>query len=103
MKGAMDCLLFPSLYEGLPLVLLEAQAAGLHCVVSDTVSSEGDLGEAAVTRLSLPASPDEWAAKLPRVSSRKNRYSIPKEWLELRSIEASAARLESLYNSTIGH
>ncbi|MEA2542710.1 MAG: glycosyltransferase EpsF, partial [Acidobacteriaceae bacterium] len=37
MKGAMDCLLFPSSYEGLGLVLWEAQAAGLGCVISDTI------------------------------------------------------------------
>ena len=40
MLGAMDLFLFPSLYEGLGLCLLEAQAAGLHCLVSDTVPDE---------------------------------------------------------------
>lgn len=40
---AMDLLLLPSLYEGLPLVLVEAQAAGLPCLVSDAVDREADL------------------------------------------------------------
>ncbi len=40
---AIDIFLLPSLHEGLPLVLIEAQAAGLPCVVSDTVSQEVDL------------------------------------------------------------
>lgn len=40
---AMDILIMPSLFEGLPFALLEAQTAGLKCVVSDTVSRESDI------------------------------------------------------------
>ena len=40
--SAMDLFLLPSLHEGLPLVLVEAQASGLTCVVSDTVAREAD-------------------------------------------------------------
>ena len=32
---AMDVFVFPSLYEGLPVTMIEAQASGLHCVISD--------------------------------------------------------------------
>ena len=101
MKGAMDCFLFPSIYEGLPLLLLEAQAAGLRCVVSATVSSEGDIGEAAVTRLSLDASADQWAAHLHRRGSSHDLVLIPREWRHARSIEASAASLEKLYEPAL--
>ena len=38
--SAMDCFLFPSLYEGLPVTLVEAQTAGLLCLVSDRVTPE---------------------------------------------------------------
>ena len=34
----MDVIVFPSLFEGLPLFLIEAQALGVKCIVSDTVS-----------------------------------------------------------------
>jgi len=36
----MDVMLFPSLFEGIPMALIEAQANGLPCLVSDTVSHE---------------------------------------------------------------
>ncbi len=37
---AIDIIIFPSLFEGLPLVLIEAQAAGIPCVLSDTISPD---------------------------------------------------------------
>ncbi|MBQ3013808.1 MAG: glycosyltransferase, partial [Clostridia bacterium] len=40
---AMDVFLLPSIWEGLPVVLIEAQAAGLPCLVSDTVTKEANL------------------------------------------------------------
>lgn len=57
---AMDVFLFPSLYEGLGIAALEAQAAGLPCIISDSVPSEcrvTDLAES--LDLNLPI--DEWA------------------------------------------
>jgi len=58
MLGAMDLFLFPSLFEGLPLALVEAQAAGLPCVFSDVVSEEADVvivGAGGAGRLRRPA------------------------------------------------
>ena len=37
---AMDCYVFPSLYEGLGISLVEAQAAGLPCIASSTIPEE---------------------------------------------------------------
>lgn len=43
MLQAMDAFILPSLYEGLPVVAIEAQAAGLRCFFSDTVTREADI------------------------------------------------------------
>ncbi|WPC17397.1 glycosyltransferase [Pediococcus inopinatus] len=40
---AMDVFVLPSLYEGLPVVGVEAQSAGLKCVFSDTITQEADI------------------------------------------------------------
>ncbi len=40
---AMDAFLLPSLFEGLPVVLVEAQTAGLPCFVADTVDKRRGL------------------------------------------------------------
>ena len=46
--SASDVMIFPSLYEGLPMALVEAQAAGLPCFMSDTVSSETVISDSCV-------------------------------------------------------
>ena len=60
---AMDIFVFPSLYEGLGIALIEAQAAGLPCVVSDTIPKEAYLTDL-VKSESLSDSPDIWAEKI---------------------------------------
>lgn len=42
--SAIDILLLPSISEGLPNVIVQAQAAGVQCIVSDKVTSEVDMG-----------------------------------------------------------
>ena len=60
---AMDIFLFPSLFEGLPVVLVEAQAAGLKCIVSNTITRESDI-TGRVDFLSLKQSTKEWAEQI---------------------------------------
>ena len=41
----MDVFLLPSLFEGLPMVAIEAQANGLECILADTITEEVALSE----------------------------------------------------------
>jgi glycosyltransferase involved in cell wall biosynthesis len=59
----MDVFVFPSLWEGLPLVMIEAQAAGLRCIVSDAVTNEVIILPEQVQRLPLSAGAEKWAAQ----------------------------------------
>ena len=56
---AFDVFVFPSLYEGLGVVAIEAQCSGLPCVMSDIIPKEAFICNA--TAVSLHRSPQEWA------------------------------------------
>ena len=58
--SAMDVFVFPSLYEGMPNTVIEAQATGLPCVIADTITREADI-TGLVQYLSLEDSPEIWA------------------------------------------
>ncbi len=60
---AMDVFVFPSLFEGLPVTLIEAQANGLPCVASNTVPSEVRL-TALVEFITLETPPINWAEQV---------------------------------------
>lgn len=57
---AMDCFVFPSIYEGLPVTLVEAQAAGLPCLVSEGVPAEC-AKTSLVQRMALSEGAAAWA------------------------------------------
>lgn len=96
---AMDVFVFPSLYEGLGIVLIEAQKSKLPCIVSDTVPTY-----AKVTNLvkfySLQENEKKWAKEILKVNNDDYRNiiinqsgNVPTEW----DIKTVVKKLEILY------
>ena len=75
---AFDVFVMPSLYEGLSVALVEAQAASLPCVVSDTISREVDMGMGLVDFISLDKPPEFWADMILKKKNTSRNISIDK-------------------------
>lgn len=98
--SAFDVMLLPSLYEGLPLVVIEWQIAGLPCIVSDTVTRE-----CAITSLvrfeSIKKKPEIWATDIENLileDRNQNKSSIFNEVkIAGYDIEIGARKLKKLY------
>lgn len=76
MMSAMDAFLFPSLWEGLPLAALEAQAAGLPVFISDVISSEVKISENCHVK-SLNDDASSWARFLfQNIAPQKRNFSV---------------------------
>ena len=69
---AMDAFFFPSLYEGLGIAAIEAQAAGLPTIVSDRVPCEVCMTECS-KRLPLEAGPSVWADAALKLADSERR------------------------------
>jgi glycosyltransferase involved in cell wall biosynthesis len=100
MRGGMDVLLFPSLWEGLPVTLIEAQAAGLRSIVSDTVTSEASVSRDQITQLSLSSRSEEWATRAVEVLQRGKAEAVSALQAVSQSdfcVQRSGSNLSSFY------
>lgn len=59
----MDAFVFPSVYEGLGIALIEAEASGLPCFVSEAIQNEAIVSDR-VIRMSLKDTPQAWAESI---------------------------------------
>lgn len=92
----MDVLVFPSLYEGLPLTLIEAQTNGLPIVMSDNITDELCITNLIIKK-NLKDSPKEWAETIIQ-SKPRNRIGY---FSELKNsdydVEKNLDNLNNLY------
>lgn len=78
--SAMDVIVFPSFYEGMPNTVIEAQATGLSCVIADTITKDANI-TGLVEYHSLQESAESWAeaalqrAKVKRMDTRAAFHS----------------------------
>ena len=91
--SAMDVFAFPSLREGLPATVIEAQAAGLPCIISDCITPDVDISPL-VKRLPVDSA-DAWCEAILNVSGRMDvSQHIMDAGFDVR---ASAKQLSHLY------
>lgn len=98
--SASDKFLFPSYYEGFPNALLEAEASGLYCVVSDTITKQAMLSNLCFS-ISLNDSAIQWTKAL----GKKYEWDRSEGALIVKNakldISGEMQRLESLYRKIV--
>ena len=95
--NAMDAFIFPSLYEGLPLTLVEAQINGLNIISSNNVSTESNLfGN--VEFISLDEKIDIWVSKLINASKGRN-FNMDFFNDSYYNLDNTVKKIENIYNN----
>lgn len=86
--SAMDAFVFPSLYEGMPLSVIEVQANGLPCIMSDAVPQDVVLTDL-ICRLSLEEAHDTWVESI----CNAQRCDPHKYEEEIRNLELDSGKM----------
>lgn len=97
---AFDAFVFPSLREGLPVSVIEAQAAGLQCFLSDSITREAGL-TSLVTYLPLDAGAEFWAREIEdRCSAEMDHADVSSDICKAGfDIKQTASILYTLYKN----
>lgn len=93
LMGMMDVFIFPSLYEGLGIVLIEAQAAGLRCVISKTIPHEAVV-RPDTNEIGLNDEPQKWVNA---ILGNDHNYVVPKKKLADYSAKCIIEKLKGYY------
>ena len=92
MQSVMDIFLLPSIHEGLPVVGIEAQSAGLPFILSDVITEELDRGLPLIRRISLSESALQWSDFI--LNTRESQLNISKPEM-LNIIEHSPCNIQN--------
>ena len=95
--SASDAYIFPSLYEGLPFALIEAQASGIPVIASDNISPEIKLTER-IEQLSLSSATNDWVETILGKKGGK-RTGAESEGLQKYDIANTCRLLTDIYTS----
>lgn len=95
---AMDCLVFPSLHEGFPLTLIEAQASNLPCVVSDSITKSVKLNDN-LSFVSLDSAVGVWCAEIDNMLKFNRETVDNSRVIEEFDINIIGKKLEEIYTS----
>ena len=99
--SASDLFVFPSLHEGLGIVVIEAQASAIPCIVSDAVPEEADMDLGLLNRISLRKPPLEWVAQIDAAAYKKRHRNEYEESIltSKYNIKAISSRIRKFYLS----
>lgn len=101
MLSALDVFVMPSISEGFPNAVLEAQANGLQCIVSDSVTKEVDVG--LCEYISLKEDDVKWATIVDKYKKPYERdYIKQRTNIQAFSIEKEISRIEGIYREVCG-
>ncbi len=97
---AMDAFVFPSIYEGLPVTMVEAQAAGLPCFISDKVPIECKKTNL-VKQISLTDGAKVWSGQILKVKEHKKENTYDEIVKAHFDIKENAKWLQEFYESLV--
>jgi glycosyltransferase involved in cell wall biosynthesis len=105
--SAFDVMIQPSLWEGLGVTILEAQAAGVPCIISDRVPEEAMVIDGLVLRLPIDRADSvrAWLEAIDRMQARPSisrRMALGRMKASEFDIDRHVARLESIYLEEAG-
>lgn len=93
---AFDILLLPSLYEGLPVTLVEAQITGIQCIVADTITKEVSITPN-ITYLPITEGTEIWCKSILNVETGKRSSQLKEVIKSGYEIKTAARELEKYY------
>ena len=93
---AFDVFILPSLFEGFPVTMVEAQAAGLPCIISDQVPPQCAITDN-VEIISLQQPPQQWADRLLTYQNTKKQNTYETIIKQKFDIKANAKWLQQFY------